>query len=436
MTPGALALGAVVAAVALGWLAPQHPALALGGGAAVLILGVTSLDSGLVPLLCLPMLYVTQRIGAGGVDLSVSDAALALGTLLAVSFGSHAYSPPLRALLWLTAAYQAATLFTVIANPYPANTIEWFHAWFLTGGALILGWAVGRGRHGRTALRLMLLAACVLSGWVLLHAGINLTNGSTEPVYLPYGLHKNFLGTVIGTTALIAYVRPVWLGIHRPFGAAIFWWLALGLAATQSRQAIIALAVTLLVLVFRSHTERRRSKSILLVIIPSMAIVLTLVREQIASGNEFNSYFTRLTWLRDSMDIWSTNPIVGHGLRWWFAPEFIGNIQPPNAEIEVLTSAGLLGLLGFLVLMVGSIMVLRTVPPTYGTLAMLVLLSRFVQSQFDAFWTAGQVSIPFVIAGVCLGVHALREADGIATGAPVLAGEKQDRHDLDAEVAV
>ena len=39
----------------------------------------------------------------------------------------------------------------------------------------------------------------------------------------------------------------------------------------------------------------------------------------------------------------------------------------------------------------------------YGTLAFTVMLGRFVQSQFDLFWVTAQVSIPFLVAGLCLG---------------------------------
>ena len=64
---------------------------------------------------------------------------------------------------------------------------------------------------------------------------------------------------------------------------------------------------------------------------------------------------------------------------------------------------------GFGVLWVGIIVVLWRVDPRFGTLAIAVVLSRLVQSQFDLFWTAVQVSVPFVIAGVCLGAMAREE---------------------------
>jgi hypothetical protein len=53
--------------------------------------------------------------------------------------------------------------------------------------------------------------------------------------------------------------------------------------------------------------------------------------------------------------------------------------------------------------MVGVLVILWRVEPLYGTLAFTVMLGRFVQSQFDLFWVTAQVSIPFLIAGLCLG---------------------------------
>lgn len=410
---GALVLiAAVVGALGVGALVPQAPWVALGVAGLVLLVGIMLTHAALLPLALLPLLYVVYRVGGGGVDLSVSDVALGVGTISAVIFASRAYSRPLRQLLWLTVIYQTCTLFTVIANPFLANAVEWVHAWFLVGGALIYGWAIGRSGHGRAGLHLMLAAACTLAGLVIVRGLTGLAQGSFGPVELDYGMQKNFLGTVLAMTALVTYVRPAWLGLSPVVASSIFWWLAVAVGFTQSRQAIIALGVALVVLVLRTRTDRRRSKLILLAVVPAVAVVVTLVREQVESGNEFNSYFQRLTWFGDALEVWRTQPLVGVGLRYWYTGRYPA-FQPPNAEVEVLASAGVIGLAGFLVLMLGSIVILWKVNPAYGSLAVLVVLSRFVQGQLDLFWVAAQCSIPFVIAGICLGVQAHDEDRGV-----------------------
>ena len=78
------------------------------------------------------------------------------------------------------------------------------------------------------------------------------------------------------------------------------------------------------------------------------------------------------------------------------------------------TSAGIVGLLAFVVMWMVFIIVLWRVDPRFGTLAIAATLSRIVQAQFDLFWVAAQVSVPFVIAGICLGA--------MARGTPKSAG--------------
>lgn len=424
--PGAILVTAVALALAVGWLIPQDPLLALGAAGAVLVLGLVAVDAALVPLLFLPLLYITYRVGGGGIDLSVSDVALGLGTIPAVIFARRSYTRSLRQLLWLTVVYQASTLFTVVANPYPANAVEWVHAWFLVGGALIYGWAIGRSGHGATGMKLLLGTASVVAGFVILRGLLNLSQGSFEAVALTFGMHKNFLGTVLAITALIAYVRPLWLEMPPKVGNALFWWLIVAVGFTQSRQAIIALGIALVVLVLRTNTDRRRSKLILLAVIPAIVLMGSLVQDQAESDNQFNSFFQRLTWFEDAFEVWATQPIVGVGLRYWYTGDYPA-FQPPNAEIEVLTSAGLIGLAGFLTLMIGSVTILWRVTPAYGNLAVLAVLSRFVQGQFDLFWVAAQCSIPFVIAGICLGVQALHDDEGGALPAADAADDRAQR---------
>lgn len=413
--PSALVLAAAAAlALAVGWLAPQHPPLALAAAAAVLVLGLSALQRAAVPLAVLPLLLVAQRAGYGGTDLSVSDLALTVAVLSAALFARRPLSAPMRSLMGLVVVYQVSTLFTVVANPYAANVLEWVHSAVLVGGGLLVGWAIGREGLGRAGLLLLLGAGLVLATWVVVAGAVQYLDGNFEPVYLPYRMHKNFLGTVLGTVAVIAYVRPRWLRLGPVPAAVIFWWFTIAITITQSRQAIVALAVVLSVLVLRTRTDRRRSRLILLLIVPSILVVLTLVRDQIASGNQHNSFFSRVSWFQEALDIWSTQPFVGVGMRWWYTDRFPGGIQPPNALLEVITASGLVGLGGFLALMVGSVLVLWRVPPEYGMVAALVVLGRFVQGQLDAFWVAGQTSIPFVIAGICLGMHAWHEGEHLA----------------------
>jgi O-antigen ligase len=405
--PLLLILGLVtvlVLVLGVGRLLPQEPLVAIAIAVAVLLLGLTLADPTIVPLLAVPVLLVVVRVRLGGGELSVSDLVLFVAFWPAVALGQRPYSAPLRSLLWLVTLYQAATLFTVVNNPYTANMVEWMHAALLTAGALVVGWALGRAGRGAVALTLLMAGIMVIALSTVAQGVAGLGNGF-EAVYprWPFEMHKNFAGCVLGAGALIAYVHPPWMRWPRALAVATFVVCCMALLFTQSRQAIIGLAVALAVVVLRGGDTRKRSKLVVLGGVGALAFVTTLVRDQIDSGNQFNSLFQRINWLQDSMDVWLTDPIFGAGLRWWYTDRFDVRFQPPNAEIEVLTTAGVLGAVAFLALVVGSLIVLWRLQPLYGTLAFTVMLGRLVQSQFDLFWVTAQVSIPFLVAGLCIG---------------------------------
>ena len=400
---------------------------------AVLVIGavLTASQPYAIALIAIPGLFVVERIGLGGGNLSVSDAALAAGFGTALLLGIRPYSRPLRALLWLNLLYQFATVFTVIVNPSLTNTTEWLHAWLLVSGALILGWALGRAGLARAALTTMVVATVVIAVGTYAAGLLSYAGGNFSAVYptWPFGMHKNFAGSMLAFGALIAFVNPEWAQWPKGRARLVFVFLLGALLLTQSRQAIIGLAVGLLIVVFRSGV-RKHIALMVLIAIPAGWLIVQTVIEQIDSQNQYNSYFQRLDWLKEVYALWKLSPLFGHGLRYWYTHPW-ANFQPPQAEIEVLASAGVVGLLGFIVMWIGVIIVLWRIDPRYGTLAVAAVISRLVAAQFDLFWVAAQVSIPFVIAGICLGVMArvaappepgpaapLADAPSIPTGSP------------------
>lgn len=406
-------LAVVVLLTQVGRMVPDQPMVAGLLTLTVLAFGISMVEPAIIPLLTMPLLVVVARVSGGGFDVSVSDLALFAAFWPAVFLGRRPYSPPMRSLLWLNGFYQVATLFTVVANPYVLNTLEWFHAWLLVSGALVVGWAVGRAGYGRHALTLLLLASTGIAVVTVAQGLLQYAQGIFEPVYpsWPYGMHKNFVGTVLCFSAVIAYARPPWLGWSKFWALAVFWVSAAGVALAQSRQGLIALGVAVLVIALRKDPVRKRSKVIVLAVAPAAMFVATLIRDEVAEGNVHSAVFQRLTWFEDSMSVWLDSPLFGAGLRYWSAGRTEFGFQPPNAELEVLASAGVVGLAGFLVAFIGSLVVLWRVDPRYGTLAFAIVLSRLVQGQFDLFWIAIQVSVPFVVAGIALGVQSLESEE-------------------------
>ncbi|WP_106267566.1 MULTISPECIES: O-antigen ligase family protein [Isoptericola] len=396
-----------VVLVGVGALVPDYAPFAVAAAALVLVVGLTLYEPVALPVLAMPALVVVERVGSGALDLSMSDFALFAAFWFALFLAPRPYSRPMRSMLWLSAVYQVGTLFTVIVNPYQSNTVEWFHAWLSVGGALVVGWAVGRAGRARLALSLFLGVCLAISALTCLVAVQQLAAGATGPVYLdwPYPMHKNLIGSVVAFAALVAYARPWWVGWPRWFAQSAFWLCSLAVLASQARQALVGLAVGVILITLRADPDRKRSKLILLAAIPAIYFVWGAVQEQLSQDNEFNSANQRLTWYQDAIEVWQSSPWFGVGLRWWTADRTEFVFQPPNAELEMLSSAGIAGLAGFLVLFLGGLIVLWRIDPRFGTLAFSILLMRLIQGQFDLFWTAVVVSVPFAVIGVCLGAE-------------------------------
>lgn len=408
----AVAAGVVLLGAATAYLIPSQPLIAVLIPVAVLALGLSAADAAIIPLLSIPLMLVVVRIGAGGIDLSVSDAVLIACTAVAFVFAVRPFSPEMRNVLWLTALYQFATLFTVLLNPYLSNVVEWVHAWVLVGGAALVGWTIGRAGHARAGMWILLMSALALALITLGNAGLQYLQGDFGPVYVrfPYAMHKNFVGTVLGFAAVIAYANPKWMGWSTAWSRAALITLMAGMAATQSRQAILGLGAALLFIAWRERRQGRRPWLLaLFVVIPAAVVVGTMVRDQVESENQFNSVFQRVTWLTDTLDFWLQSPWIGHGLRYWYRGIPGMNFQPPNAEIEVLASAGVVGLVGFLIMLMGLLVIAWRLPREFGTVAFAVIIARLAQAQFDLFWSAVQSSIPFLVLGICLGASALHD---------------------------
>ncbi|MGN6219641.1 MAG: O-antigen ligase family protein [Microbacterium sp.] len=364
-----------------------------------------------IALLATPGLIVVQRVGLGGTDLTVSDVALAAAFGSAALFGTYPLSRPTKQILALNLVYQFATLLTVIVNPFAQNTVEWFHAWLLVSGALLVGWALGRAGLAHAAFGLLIGAMLVVAVGILVSAVFTFAQGQFVAISprWPLPMHKNAAGDLLAVGAVIALVNPRWAGWRDGYARLAFWTLTIAVVLTQSRQAIIGLVVAVLVVTLRRGASRR-ARMILLLVIPAIWFVISMVMDQIETGNRFNSYYVRIEWMQQVYALWKHSPIFGHGLRYWYVHEW-ALFQPPQAELEVVASAGVVGLLGFLIMWVGIIVVLWRVDPRFGTLAVAAVLSRIVQAQFDLFWVAAQVSVPFVVAGICLGAQALFAAN-------------------------
>lgn len=409
----ALAVLVVVAGAFAGMLSASMGALALVAGLLVLLVGLATIDLGIIVLLAVPATLVMVRVGGA---LSVSDVVLAGACVLAIPLLRRHETASLQPLVWAAIAYLATLVPTLILNRYSANVIEWFHEAVLIVGSLLVGWVVGRRGQGGAALKAYLVGTVFIAVAAFLvglqHLG---SQGSFGPVYLPY-LHKNFIGNACAFAIVIAYARPPWAR----WSNSTTWFLILlyagGIAASASRQAIVSAVVGVAVCNLRLRvTEEKRSRLLWFVLVPAAVFVIHAVADQLHSDNPYNSTAQRLQWFHDSIGIWHHSPLFGVGLRWWYTDRFQVSFQPPNAEFEMLTSAGLVGTAGFLIMFMVAIWVLARTSATYGAVALAVVMTRFTQGQLDLYWVAGQSSLLWLVAGIALGVQ---YRDGRAVTAP------------------
>lgn len=396
----------IVMTVTVGYLLPHHPQIALAVAGLAALTGLSAMEPALLPILLLPVMLVAYRAsGVGSNGVTFADLALALAFVPALLLAPRPFSHTLRTLLWLAAAYFAAFALSLAANPYRDNLVEWPHEVVLVMGALIVGWTIGRRGFARAGLLLLLLCATAMAVIVVVDGLLRYAKGHFGPVDpdLFFSGGKNYLGTTIGFIAVVCAVHPPWMRLGR-LATPLLVLFGVAIGMTQSRQAIVGLAAAILVAMLR-RGEHRRSALLPLVAVPAIIVSVLTLREQLRSDNSHNSAHQRVEWFTDAINVWRDDPLFGAGQRWWYSSRFDVNFQPPNAELEVLSTTGLIGLAAFLLFLIGSIVVTARLKSTYGTLALAVLVDRAVQGQLDIFWLSVTASLPLLIAGIALGGH-------------------------------
>jgi len=399
--PEVLGLLAVCGALAV--LVNYKPIYALGLALVILGLGVYTASPFVVVAAAIPGTLLVSRIGGSTNDsnLSVSDLLLLVSTCAALPYMRLRESPALRKILGAMTIYEGTLLLTVALNPYRANVIEWVHEMFLFGGSLIVGFAVARHGHARRAL------ATFVGGSLLIAAATCVVAVATHfrPVFLAGGLNKNFIGTMLMFAFLVVLANPDWVGWTGRWRVPAMILLLLGILGAQSRQAMIGCAVAVVVVSLCGGGSGRRSRIVILGLIPiAIGATLSIVSE-FSSSNHLNSVYVRLSAYSQSLQVWHISPWLGVGLRWWYTARFPNSFQPPNAEFEMLTSAGMIGLAAFLYLQGRTLLELWLLPRRFAVLAFTAVLVRLVEGQFDIFWVTASSAIPLLLAGLALGEH-------------------------------
>jgi polysaccharide biosynthesis protein PslJ len=396
----AVAILVIAAGLLVGLLSAQSADVAIIAALLVLSIGLVFMDPVLVPVLALPATLMQGRLAG---LLSISDLVLAVAALVVLMLIRPEGLRSMQPLLWAGTFYLATGLPSVVLNPFGANIVEWFHEVALVLGSMIVGYAVGRAGRAGVAARIYVLACVGIAIAAGLTALVQMAQGDFEAVFLPE-LNKNTIGGMLGFAIVLVYARPPWLRLSAPAMWTSIILCFAGTLAAQSRQALIGSLAGMLVLSLRRRPETGKvPKLIWVATIPVLVFVLTMLNDQIESGDQFNSAYVRLNWYAQTIQIWLTSPAFGVGQRWWYTNRFGAGFQPPNAEFEVLSAYGVVGLTGFLVMFAVAIWALWRINPVYGTVGVAIVVTRFVQAQFDLYWVAGQASLLWIVAGICYG---------------------------------
>jgi hypothetical protein len=394
-------LGVAVYAVWVGRLTFENRSFAVLATVATLLLGIVARNVAVLAVAAVAGVWVINR--APGLDVSYTDLLVAGTGALALTAGvGRMLHPAARIVLGSFAFFLGTLTITLAYNHQLRSDLEWFHRIALVAGAVLVGAWLVRARLHHTALRALLAVTVLMS----LIAVADSAASDFAPAY-PFGYQKNFLGSVTATVLLVVLAAPRefqlparWLQVAAVSAGA-------GLLASQSRGAMIAFAAGVLIWSFRrpvqpSRVYRRRAILLLLAAALGLAAALSAKDQLQVEGGAINSVTQRVRTAHTTRQLWSEHPYTGVGLRYFKTPSYAEYPEPNDVVNEALAEAGVLGLLGFVVFVVGSLIGLGRLQGDLATAALCVVAARFVHGLLDIYWTGGTTSLPWIVAGMAL----------------------------------
>lgn len=386
-------LGVVaIAAVVLGVLTVWRP----------IALGITTVAA----------VFVVQRLGgtsyspgsSGGI--SYSDALVTAAAFLALPalIGTRELRR-VRLPLFGLAAYLALLLPTLFLNSSHRAELEWLHRLILVGGALVLGAWLVREQAYRTGFAWLVGVSTIVS----VGAIQDTLRHSLHPAQ-PFQLNKNFVGGVLATVLIVLIVAGRELGV--PPRVQVYTTLLIGggIVASQSRGAMLAVVVGVLLAMamdIRGHTRRTRALTIFVALVLA-GIAYISIRHQLGQtqlDQRNGSLGVRFNVEAVTHRIWRTSPTYGVGLKYFTTNNFGRFAFPANNAVDnELAESGVIGLIGFTI-MQAAMFVTGAQRRRHDKLVAAATGSVFgllLHGMVDIYWTAGTVTLPFVIFGMAL----------------------------------
>jgi len=406
----AVAAVAVVVGVSVGASEKAGLAVAL----VVFLFGIFVADPIVVVVLMLPGAILIQRVGGASTNLSVADLLVFVGAIICLFHIDWSTARHLKRFLRGIVWYQAVLLLVVVDHPFRGDIIEWFHRFSYLAGSTLVGWVIATNGRARTALRLYLWAAAVLGLVAIEHAVALHFQPAQWGVY-----QKNAVGAVMWVAVVVSQVNPGWARVPKVEARVIEGICLLGLLASQSRQSAILVVLALGTAVLLNADIRRRSKLVVFIVVPAVALVYYSFALAFRNNPQFNSVAIRFGQIGAAIHVWHLSPWLGLGNRFYNLPQYLSVTAPPNSLVDNLASTGIIGSLAFFFMVIVTMRAMIGLPRVYGTLGLVVLLAHYVDGLFDTFWIGALSITPFIIAGISLGMS---DADPGADHVPDLSG--------------
>jgi hypothetical protein len=409
----------MLAAVGVGVLAIPHERIAFLLASLGLAAGIVTVDPLLLAVVAVAGTLLVQRVGgAQGSGVDLSDVVLGLAALIVAPFLPWTHARNLAVAVSWSLAYEAVLLISVVDNVNIHSVTELGHRLFLMAGAMVVGWVAASNGRAPQAIRILLAGSGVLALVTMEHAVTLHFKAAQWGAY-----QKNYIGAMMWMAVVITHLRPPWAAIPVRLGRAVKYLCLVALFATQSKQAIVALVVALLVATLRQRSLRRRSKAILAALAPLAVFAYVVAAEEVAkySRHGSNSLQERSTAYTAALKVWHLGPWFGQGPRWWYLTRFTGNIQPPNILLEALTESGIIGTVALFVVLIGLIVMLARLPRELATVGLVLVVGRIVEGIFDLYWVSAEGALPWLVVGLCLGVTDMAAYRSDRTRAAVLS---------------
>jgi hypothetical protein len=403
---------AVAGGGAAGAVSATSARLAAAVAAGLVLVGLTARRPVLLAVIALIGAFASQRLGSSALvagnepGVSYSDAILAAAAFWSVPalVGTRELRR-LRLAAWGTAIYLACLLPTLLLNSSRRGYLEWPHRLVLLGGSLLAGAWIAREGKIRLALRWLVFVACAVAAAAVTNA---VRHGWLESA--PFGLNKNFVGALLGAAIVLVFIAREDLALPAPWRAVVVCLIGAGEIASHSRGGALAASVGLfLAFVLQGRLHSASTRVLAAAAAAGLALfVYTSVRQQLDQSQPVvsnSSIGIRYNVERATRAVWRTSPVYGVGLKYFNAHVYGPFALAASSAVDnELAESGVIGLAGFAVLQ-GAVLSAgfrRGRAEELAAAGLGTVTGLLTHGMVDIYWTAGTVTLPFIVMGMAL----------------------------------